>query len=77
MIKVQWVRTSPLWTGTSLPICPVRLLFVLFRAKTHITPNLGTYSWTENGLTITVTNKIVNLTPDQIAQLKSNLQDKK
>jgi hypothetical protein len=32
-------------------------------------PRLGTYSWSQNGLTITVTNSIVQLTADQLAKL--------
>jgi hypothetical protein len=42
-----------------------------------VTPKLGTFSWTQNGLTVTVTNSIVQLTADQLAKLQVNTVGKK
>jgi hypothetical protein len=45
--------------------------------STPSAPRLGQKTWTDNGMTITVTNAIVQLTPDQIAKLQKNTVVKK
>jgi hypothetical protein len=45
--------------------------------STPSAPRLGQKTWTDNGMTITVTTSIVQLTPDQIAKLKPNTVTKK
>ena len=39
---------------------------------TKTPPRLGTQSWTQDGLLITVTNEIRQLTPDQLSKLQSS-----
>jgi hypothetical protein len=34
-----------------------------------VTPQLGTQSWTQNGLRITVTNNVAKITPEDLAQM--------
>ncbi len=42
-----------------------------------LTPMLGTQSWTQNGLRVTVTTKIVQLTPEEISKLTNSQMQKK
>ncbi len=43
----------------------------------ELTPRLGTQSWTQGGLSITVTGEIVKLSPEDLAKLpKTQAMDK-
>ena len=42
-----------------------------------MTPKLGTQSWTENGLRITVTNRIAQLTPEEFSRIEQTHMEKK